>query len=110
MEPLFFIIDQFSKLEHTLVPSDINPKDRQNFKSCTKISSDEILNILEQVPIPNSIGISIYLKASKRKGFIVNESELDHTCKKQKVVSTRAFNLYVFNISHHTACSQGQRS
>ncbi|CAF1390611.1 unnamed protein product, partial [Rotaria sordida] len=55
MEPLFIIIDQISKLEHTLVPSDINPKDRQNYKSCTKISSDEVLNILEQVPIPNSI-------------------------------------------------------
>ncbi|CAF4582958.1 unnamed protein product, partial [Rotaria sp. Silwood2] len=78
MEPLFFIIDQISKLEHTLVPSDINPKDRQNYKSCTKISSDEVLNILEQVPIPNSIGISIYLKASRRKRFKVDESELHH--------------------------------
>ncbi|CAF2819737.1 unnamed protein product [Rotaria sp. Silwood2] len=67
IEPLLYIIENFSKFDHALVLSDIDPKDRQNFKSCTKISNDNVLILLEQVP--NAIGISIYLKVGKRNNF-----------------------------------------
>ncbi|CAF3964564.1 unnamed protein product [Rotaria sordida] len=36
-----------SKFDHALVMSDLNPSDRQNYRSCEKISRDEILAILE---------------------------------------------------------------
>ncbi|CAF2975277.1 unnamed protein product [Rotaria sp. Silwood2] len=64
IEPLIYIIENFSKFDHALVLSDIDPKDRQNFKSCIKISNDNVLKLLEQVP--NAIGISIYLKVGKK--------------------------------------------
>lgn len=64
IEPLFYLIDNFSKLDHALVPSDVNPKDRQNYGSCVKISNKNVINMLEQVP--NSIGIIIYLKVNKK--------------------------------------------
>jgi hypothetical protein len=58
IEPLLYMIDNYSKLDHSLVRSDVNPKDRQNYRSAAKISSDNVLILLEQ--IPNSLGIHIY--------------------------------------------------
>ncbi|CAF1613125.1 unnamed protein product, partial [Rotaria magnacalcarata] len=60
MEPLLYTINNYSKLDHSLVVSDLNPKDRQNYNSAAKISSDNILTLLEN--IPNSLGINIYLQ------------------------------------------------
>ena len=59
-EPLLYIITNYSKLDHSLVVSDLNPKDRQNYNSAAKISSDNILSLLENVP--NSLGLKIYLQ------------------------------------------------
>ncbi|CAF4541163.1 unnamed protein product, partial [Didymodactylos carnosus] len=42
------LIENNSKLEHNLVKSDIYPRDRQNFASCLKISSNSVLDLLEQ--------------------------------------------------------------
>ncbi|CAF4031753.1 unnamed protein product, partial [Rotaria sp. Silwood1] len=42
------LIDNRSKLEHNLVLSDIFVKDRQNYASCLKISSINVLNILDE--------------------------------------------------------------
>jgi hypothetical protein len=53
------MILQSSKFHHGLVPSDINPKDKQNFKSCLKICSDDVLSILRG--IPDSHGMHVYL-------------------------------------------------
>lgn len=75
IEPLLYLIEKFSKLDHALVRSDIDPKDRQNYKSCTKISSENVLTLFEQVP--NAIGISIYLKVGKRNNFKVDEAISD---------------------------------
>ncbi|CAF4854902.1 unnamed protein product, partial [Rotaria sp. Silwood2] len=36
----------YIKLDHSLTKSDINPKDRQNYKSCIKLISDDVLNLL----------------------------------------------------------------
>ncbi|CAM4797581.1 unnamed protein product [Rotaria magnacalcarata] len=63
MEPLLYTINNYSKLDHSLVVSDLNPKDRQNYNSAAKISSDNILTLLEN--IPNSLGINIYLQSIK---------------------------------------------
>jgi hypothetical protein len=60
IEPLLYLIDNYSKLDHSLVKSDVDPKDRQNYNSAVKISSDNVFYLLEK--IPNSIGIRIYLQ------------------------------------------------
>ncbi|CAF4889262.1 unnamed protein product, partial [Rotaria magnacalcarata] len=60
IEPLIYMISNYSKLDHALVRSDINPKDRQNYSSAAKISSNNVVALLEK--IPNSLGINIYLQ------------------------------------------------
>ncbi|CAF3289294.1 unnamed protein product [Rotaria socialis] len=44
---LYSIIDnaKFTKIDHGLTKSDINPKDRQNFSSCVKLTSDDLFKI-----------------------------------------------------------------
>ena len=49
-----------SKIDHSLVMSDLDPSDRQNYRSCEKISSDEILAILESND--DSYAIFLYVK------------------------------------------------
>ncbi|CAF1508847.1 unnamed protein product, partial [Didymodactylos carnosus] len=38
--------DRLSKIDHGLTISDLNPRDRQNFQSCSKITSEDVLQIL----------------------------------------------------------------
>ncbi|CAF3523007.1 unnamed protein product [Rotaria socialis] len=38
--------DQYSKLDHGITQSDINPKDRQSYRSCVKLISDDVINLL----------------------------------------------------------------
>jgi hypothetical protein len=49
-----------NKLNHGLVKSDIYPRDKQNFASCDKISSDCVLSELEK--FPGSSATCLYLK------------------------------------------------
>jgi hypothetical protein len=49
-----------NKLNHGLVKSDIYPRDRQNFASCEKISSDCVVLTLEA--ISDSLATRLYLK------------------------------------------------
>ena len=37
----------YTKLDNGLTKSDINPKDRQNFSSCLKLTSDDLFKILK---------------------------------------------------------------
>lgn len=55
---LFFLMDNYSKIDHNLVKSDIFPHDRQNYSSCIKITSDDVLNLLKEM---NATGTYIYL-------------------------------------------------
>ncbi|CAF1136421.1 unnamed protein product [Adineta steineri] len=55
---LFHILENYSKIEHNLIKSDIVPHDRQNYTSCLKITSDDVLNLLKQI---NAKGTYIYL-------------------------------------------------
>ncbi len=52
-----------SKLDHGLTKSDINPKDRQNFCSCLKITSNDVFTILKSDL--NTRGTLIYLQILK---------------------------------------------
>ena len=51
---LIQLIDNYSKIDHGLVVTDICPKDKQNFLSCEKMSSGSVLDCLKQVPESNA--------------------------------------------------------
>ncbi|CAF3519857.1 unnamed protein product [Rotaria socialis] len=54
------LIRNTPKLRHGLVKSDIFPQDRQNFSSCVKICSDDVISCLNN--IKDSEGIIMYLR------------------------------------------------
>lgn len=58
IDTLSYIIDYYSKIDHNLVKSDIYPRDRQNFSSCMKITSDDVLTLLEKI---DAKGTFVYL-------------------------------------------------
>ena len=60
MQDLVHLIETKSKIEHNLIKSDVNPKDRQNFSSCLRISSELVLNLLKENN--NAKGTYVYLK------------------------------------------------
>ena len=49
IEVLMEFIQNKSKPTRGLVKTDIEPKDKQNFRSCPKISSDEVLTAFEGI-------------------------------------------------------------
>lgn len=55
--------NSYTKLDHGLTKSDINPKDRQNFNSCIKLISDDVINLLNDSMDTN--GTVVYLKLLK---------------------------------------------
>ncbi|CAF4150584.1 unnamed protein product [Adineta steineri] len=52
---------QYTKLDHSLNHTDLNPKDIQNYRSCEKIASDAVLNILKNNANMQGTFIYIYL-------------------------------------------------
>jgi hypothetical protein len=65
MEHLVDIIEDigYSKLDHGLTRTDLNPKDRQNYNSCVRIASDDVLSIL--VDGTETYGTFVYLQLLK---------------------------------------------
>ena len=59
-EVLMALIETKSKLMHGLVKTDIEPKDRQNFRSCLKLSNEDVLIGLED--INDSQATRVYLR------------------------------------------------
>lgn len=55
---LFDLIETYSKLDHNLVKSDVHPHDRQNYSSCLKITSDDVLSLLDR---PETKATFVYL-------------------------------------------------
>ncbi len=55
---LFYILENYPKIDHNLVKSDIVPRDRQNYSSCLKITSDDVLNLLKDT---NASATYVYL-------------------------------------------------
>jgi hypothetical protein len=56
--------ETYTKFDHGLTRSDINPKDRQNFSSCLKITSNDVLKILNHDAYTR--GTLIYLRILKK--------------------------------------------
>jgi hypothetical protein len=57
---LLELIENQSKIDHGLVMSDICVKDKQNYISCEKISSDAVLLGLKRVPA--SMATQVYIQ------------------------------------------------
>ncbi|CAF2146013.1 unnamed protein product [Rotaria magnacalcarata] len=55
--------NHYTKLDHGLTSSDINPKDRQNYNSCIKLISDDVTNLLSNSEDTN--GTVVYLNLLK---------------------------------------------
>ena len=49
IEVLMKLIETKSKFVHRLVKTDIEKSDRQNYKSCFKISNEDVINALEDI-------------------------------------------------------------
>lgn len=54
------LIDNYSKIDHGLVMSDIYANDKQNYSSCEKITNDAVLSCLKK--ISNSEATQVYLQ------------------------------------------------
>jgi len=54
------LIDDYSKIDHGLVISDIYENDKQNYSSCEKITNDGVLSCLKK--ISNSEATQAYLQ------------------------------------------------
>ncbi|CAF1558925.1 unnamed protein product, partial [Didymodactylos carnosus] len=55
--------DQYTKLDHGLTKSDLNPKDRQNYSSSVKLVSNDLLNLLADRT--DAHGTLVYLQSLK---------------------------------------------
>jgi len=54
---------ELSRLDHGMTQNDLNPSDRQNFRSCLRITSSDVLNLLASEN--NADGTYMYLKLIK---------------------------------------------
>ena len=65
MEHLQNLLDnpELSRLDHGLIKSDLNPSDRQNFRSCVRITSSDVLDLLATEDDAN--GTYMYLQLIK---------------------------------------------
>lgn len=79
--------DTYSKLDHGLIKSDLNPRDRQNFKSCIKLISEDVMYLMERAV--EAKGTLIYLKLLRMvvEAYII----------KSNTVETREFLLPIEN-------------
>ncbi|CAF1560146.1 unnamed protein product, partial [Rotaria sordida] len=55
--------EEMIRLDHGLTQSDLKPTDRQNFRSCVRITSCDVLNLIALDD--NSSGTYMYLKLIK---------------------------------------------
>lgn len=62
---LIYLIENVSKDKHALTESDVNPKDRQNFRSFQKISSEIVCDALKKY-VPDSEGTVMYLTLCRK--------------------------------------------
>ena len=77
---LINLIESKSKLIHGLVKTDIEPKDKQNFSSCLKIVSDDVLVALEDIDYSQATLVYLRLLRSVMLAYVEhNTSVLDRT-------------------------------
>ncbi|CAF2109437.1 unnamed protein product [Rotaria magnacalcarata] len=84
---LIELIENCSKIDHGLVISDVYPKDKQNFASCVKISSNGVLNVLKK--IQNSEATQVYLQEVNKLAF---KKLARSTCESSKKKNTESKN------------------
>ncbi|CAF4471863.1 unnamed protein product [Rotaria socialis] len=77
--------NSYTKLDHGLKKSDINPKDRQNYNSCIKLISDGVINLLND---KNDLSFPIHHKR-KHESSLPSSHQLDDidTLDIQKLIS-----------------------
>ncbi|CAF3237241.1 unnamed protein product [Rotaria socialis] len=79
VDHLLQLIKSSLKMSHNLVKSDIIPKDRQNYQSCEKISSEAAFNALTSVPSSRATQIYLQIIRNIRLAFISTETKyIDH--------------------------------
>ena len=98
MEFLQDMIDnpQLSRFDHGLTTSDLKPSDRQNYRSCVKITSSDVFDLL--VADENTEGICMYLQLIK----LIITSYIDKTTsieerKFQFLLSNKFFKDFMTN-------------
>ncbi|CAF3191676.1 unnamed protein product [Rotaria socialis] len=74
---VFDLIELESKIEHTLIKCDVDPKDRQNFASCLRISSKDVLNLLEKNEKATGTFVYLSLLRSIIAGFIERSTTIE---------------------------------
>ena len=76
----------YTKLDHRLTRSDVNPKDRQNYHSCLKLISDDVFNLLSDDV--DSDGTVVYLILLKLivKAYIDRSTTI---AKRKSILKTR---------------------
>ncbi|CAF1446682.1 unnamed protein product [Rotaria magnacalcarata] len=77
IQDVFDLIDFESKIEHNLIKCDIDPKDRQNFASCLRISSKDVLNLLEKNEKATGTYVYLSLLRSIIAGFIERSTTVE---------------------------------
>ncbi|CAM4969014.1 unnamed protein product [Rotaria socialis] len=84
IEHLINLIESKNKIEHNLIKSDICPKDRQNYASCRRISSELILQLLNKMEDCKGTYIYLSLLRSIIAGLIEKsttiQERLYHVC------------------------------
>ena len=84
VKDLIHLMKTKNKLEHNLIRCDVAPKDRQNFPSCSRISSLAVLNLLSQYEPATGTRLCLSLLRLLISGFI------DKSCS----IEERLFNIW----------------
>ncbi|CAF2709092.1 unnamed protein product [Rotaria sp. Silwood2] len=77
IQDVFDLIEYESKIEHNLIKCDVDPKDRQNFASCLRISSKDVLNLLEKNEKATGTYVYLSLLRSIIAGFIERSTTIE---------------------------------
>ncbi|CAM4802556.1 unnamed protein product, partial [Rotaria magnacalcarata] len=77
IEHLINLIESKNKIEHNLIKSDICPKDRQNYASCRRISSELILQLLNKMEDCKGTYIYLSLLRSIITGLIEKSTTIE---------------------------------
>ena len=72
---LFYIMGNYPKIDHNLVKSDAVSHDTQNFSTCLKIISDDVLNLWKEINT-NGTYIYLYLLKSVVVTYIIADTDI----------------------------------
>lgn len=100
---LTYLVENVSKDQHGLTESDVDPKDRQNFRSFQKISSENVCKALKK-HVPDSDGTIMYLTLCREITSSYMDSSLEPLDRIDKIWYSlfilRAWRLWIVNSDH----------